>query len=95
MRRWMVLGVFLITSLYVTAPVMVNPITEINEKWKSLYPKWNSFTMTQQEDRIRLYQLSPNKHLWFPDSFPKHFQYSFTIYPRNYLSERIKHLREK
>jgi len=95
MRRWVVLGAFLFMSLFVKAPVTVNPMTEVNKKWNSLYPKWNSFTMTQQEDRIRIYRLSPNKHLWFPDSFPVKPYNSAPIYPRNYLSDRIKYLREK
>lgn len=92
MKKWTAFLIFLFMNLYCAAPPTVNPTVEANKVWKNLYPKWDSFTMMQQEDRIRIYQLSENKDLWFPDSFAVKPKVYATIAPRNYMNDRIKTL---
>lgn len=95
MKKWMILFisiVFLLTSNDTAAPVKLNLIAESNAKWSQLFPGWEEFDMKSQSEILNMYRLSPNKDLWFPDSFPKRFPSTFIIYPRNYLDDRIKTL---
>ena len=37
----------------------------------SVYKNWFFMTEEQQSDRIRMYELSENKYLWFPSKHPR------------------------
>jgi len=56
------------------SPTAHDQVKATHAKWLELMPDWDRYDMRTQAEIIRLYELSPNKHRWFPDSFPDVFK---------------------
>ena len=73
MKRCILLALILI-SLVCKAPVTKDLVAAERTEWIKVMPQWEKYDMETQDEIIRIYQLSRNKYLWFPDSFPNVFQ---------------------
>ena len=69
MKRWIVL-VLLLISLICKAPVPKDQVAAERIALIKVMPHWEIYDMETQGEIIQIYQLSRNKYLWFPDSFP-------------------------
>jgi len=70
MKKWTVLIALLMVFVVCGSPDPYDKIQATEAKWQQLFPQRINYDFQTREDLIRLYQLSPNKYLWFPDSFP-------------------------
>ena len=50
------------------------PKAEVNQQdilFFGIYPEWFHFSQEQKDDRVRMYELSEDKYLWFPEIHPR------------------------
>ena len=82
MKYRIILIIILLIPIILESPTSPDPVEATHAAWVKCIPDWDSYDIKTQETILRLYELSPNKYLWFPDSFPNPHQGVFTIYPR-------------
>jgi len=82
MKHWIIIVTILLIPIILESPTPPDPVESIHAAWVKCIPDWDLHDMDTQETILRLYELSPNKHLWFPDSFPNPHQGVFIIYSR-------------
>ena len=82
MKYRIILIIILLIPIILESPTSPDPVETTHAAWVKCIPDWDSHSMETQEEILCIYQLSRNKHLWFPDSFPNPHPYSFIIYPR-------------
>jgi len=66
MKAILLLTLWLFTSSY-SEPARVDPMDIL---FSGLYPEWFRYSEQQKQDRRKIYELSGNKYLWFPDIHP-------------------------
>jgi len=86
--RWktvLLLGaiVLLYTSFIPQDPL--DPICPVDRTWMTRYPTWLTWPEESQQEVIKLYNVSQNKHAWFQDSFPQPERKVFYLYPKGTL----------
>ena len=81
MRKWITLIAILFIFIICGSPTAPNREATVHAAWVKCIPNWDHYDMETQDQIMHLYELSPNKHLWFPDSFPKQYPGIFIIYP--------------
>ena len=82
MKYWIILVSALLIFSICESPTIPNTLESTHAAWVKCIPDWDLHDIKTQETILRLYELSPNKHNWFPDSFPNPHQNTFIIYPR-------------
>jgi len=82
MKYWIILVSALLIFSICESPTIPNTLESTHAAWVKCIPDWDLHDIKTQETILRLYELSPNKHNWFPDSFPNPHQGVFIIYPR-------------
>ena len=83
MKYRIILIIILLIPIILESPTSPDPVETTHAAWVKCIPDWDSHSMETQEEIRNLYELSPNKHLWFPDSFPNLRQKQFMITPKN------------
>ena len=92
MKRCILLALILI-SLICKAPVSRDLVATERAAWIQVIPQWENYDMETQDEIIRIYQLSRNKYLWFPDSFPNPHQGQVVIIPDSWSQKKIREIK--
>jgi len=82
MKKWIGVITLLFIFIICESPTPLDPVEATHAAWVKCIPNWDLHDIKTQETILRLYELSPNKYLWFPDSFPNPHQDIFIIYPK-------------
>ena len=61
-----------------------DPVASVDRNWMTRYPDWLMWPESTQNEVIKLYNLSQDKHAWFQDSFPAPRQKVFHLYPESW-----------
>ena len=89
MKRWLVLVLLVAVNIICQSPSTQSPMAAAHAEWVKVMPNWDQYDMVTQEQIIQMYQKSPNKHLWFPDSFPNPHPGRPVYTPKSLTQQRI------
>jgi len=67
MKALLILLILWLLTVSYSKPTQVDPM---DIRFFKLYPEWFHYSDEQKQDRIKIFELSDKKYLWFPDLYP-------------------------